>query len=52
MRILHRIFEPISGEEGYFCSESEKAVIDAILSDFQNKHLVVTSSPMGEDLDG
>lgn len=37
------INHPISGEKGYFCSEKDKILIDAILSDFENKHLVTTS---------
>lgn len=41
---MYKIFEPISGEQGYFCSKTEKVLIDAILSDFQNKHLVVNES--------
>ena len=38
------LVHPISGEKGYFVSESEKEVIDVILADFKNKHLVVTSA--------
>ena len=38
------LIHPISGEHGYFLSESEKEVIDVILADFKNKHLVVTSA--------
>ena len=31
-----RIIHPISGEQGYFCSESEKEIIDAIIRDSQS----------------
>ena len=37
------INHPVSGENGYFINEQEKILIDAILSDFQSKHLVTTS---------
>lgn len=38
------IIHPVSGEHGYFCTNQEKEVIDAIISDFRSKHLVVTSA--------
>lgn len=31
---MDSISHPISGEHGYFCSELEKKVIDAIINDF------------------
>ena len=37
------INHPISGETGFFCTPHEKEIIDAIVNDFNNKHLVVTS---------
>ena len=41
---MYDIFDPISGEKGFFCSKSEKAVIDAILIDYQENQLVTTRS--------
>ena len=41
---MEKIFHPVSGERGYFTSETEKCVIDAVLSDYRNNHLVVTES--------
>jgi hypothetical protein len=38
---MNKIFHPVSGEEGYFCSEKEKIVIDTILFDWNSKNLVV-----------
>lgn len=31
---MESIIHPISGENGYFCSEKEKTLIDAVLVDF------------------
>ena len=41
---MQRITHPISGETGFFCSEKEKSIIDAIIGDFNSRHLVVHSS--------
>lgn len=41
---MDSIIHPISGENGYFCSEKEKNLIDAILKDFVINQLVVTSA--------
>ena len=41
---MDKVFHPISGEKGFFCSETEKILIDAILSDYSMNHLVVTSA--------
>jgi len=41
---MDKIFHPVSGESGYFCSDTEKILIDAILSDYSMNHLVVTSA--------
>ena len=41
---MESILHPISGENGYFCSEREKILIDAILIDFSVNQLVVTDS--------
>jgi len=41
---MDKILHPVSGEYGYFCSEKEKILIDAILQDFSMNQLVVQSS--------
>lgn len=41
---MEKIYNPVSGESGYFCSEKEKILIDAILSDYSMNQLVVTSA--------
>lgn len=41
---MEQIFHPVSGESGYFCTERQKVLIDAILSDYSMNHLVVQSS--------
>lgn len=41
---MEKISHPISGEVGFFCTASEKELIDVVLADFKNKHLVVSSS--------
>jgi hypothetical protein len=38
---MDKVFHPISGESGYFCSEMEKVLIDAILVDYSMNQLVV-----------
>lgn len=40
---MEKISHPVSGEIGFFCSMPEKELIDVVLADFRNKHLVVTS---------
>lgn len=40
---MNKIFHPVSGEEGYFCSEQEKIVIDAILYDWNSRNQLVTN---------
>lgn len=40
---MERILHPISGEKGYFATEQEKTLIDAIIQDFSMNQLVVTS---------
>lgn len=41
---MEKIFHPVSGESGYFATEQEKTLIDAVLCDFTAKNqLVVTS---------
>ena len=41
---MEKIFHPTSGENGYFCSEQEKDLIDAIITDYSMNQLVVTSA--------
>lgn len=41
---MDSIIHPISGEQGYFLSQSEKDIVDVVLTDFKNRHLVVTSA--------
>lgn len=41
---MEKIFHPVSGESGYFASETEKTLIDAIIQDFSMNQLVVTES--------
>ena len=42
---MEKIFHPVSGEEGYFTTETEKVLIDAVLHDYAVKHQLVTHSP-------
>ena len=44
---MEHIFNPVSGESGYFCSEQEKILIDAVLSDYCMNQLVLTSTSDG-----
>ena len=41
---MEKILHPISGESGYFASEMEKNLIDAVLRDYVVNQLVVTSA--------
>ena len=41
---MNKILHPVSGESGYFCSEREKVLIDAVLKDFVVNQLVLTSA--------
>ena len=38
---MDKIFHPVSGENGYFCTEQEKVLIDAILHDYSMNQLVI-----------
>ena len=38
---MDNVFHPVSGEKGYFCSETEKVLIDAILVDYSMNQLVL-----------
>lgn len=42
--VMEKIFHPVSGETGYFATEQEKTLIDAIIQDFSINQLVVTES--------
>ena len=41
---MEKIFHPVSGEEGYFATDKEKTLIDAVLSDYVISQLVVNVS--------
>lgn len=41
---MEKIFHPVSGEKGYFASEMEKTLIDAVFTDYAINQLVVTES--------
>lgn len=41
---MEKIFNPVSGESGYFCTEQEKVLIDAIFVDYSMNQLVLTSA--------
>lgn len=44
---MNKIFHPVSGEEGYFCTEQEKMLIDAIIIDYSNQLVVQEASANG-----
>ena len=44
---MEKIIHPFSGEKGYFTTEKEKILIDAIIQDFSVSHLVTHSSRNG-----
>ncbi len=41
---MESIIHPISGQQGYFCTEKEKTLIDAIIQDFNVNQLVIQES--------
>lgn len=41
---MEKIIHPISGESGYFATNKEKTLIDAVLSDYVINQLVVNVS--------
>lgn len=48
---MERILHPVSGESGYFTTEQEKTLIDAILNDFSQSVLRLPHSEVrGNDL--
>lgn len=46
---MEKIFHPVSGELGYFATQHEKILIDAIFYDYRVNNLVVHSSESGEN---
>lgn len=44
---MDKILHPVSGENGYFCTEQEKVLIDAILHDYSMNQLVLQTSANG-----
>ena len=48
---MQSILHPVSGENGFFITPQEKDFIDVVLSDFKNRHLVVTSPSVRGVLD-
>lgn len=44
---MEKIYHPVSGESGFFCSEKEKILVDAILVDYSNQ-LVVTDASLSQ----
>lgn len=41
---MEKIYHPVSGECGYFATEQEKVLIDAIIHDYSMNQLVLTSA--------
>ena len=41
---MDKILHPVSGEHGYFCTETEKVLIDTVLKDYVFNQLVPTSA--------
>ena len=48
---MEKIFHPISGESGYFASEKEKVLIDAVFTDYAVNQLVTESSANGRGVE-
>ena len=49
---MERITHPVTGEQGFFCSNGDKLLIDAILNDFSQSVLRLPHSEVrGNDLD-
>ena len=44
---MESMIHPISGEHGYFASEKEKVLIDAILCDYSMNQLVTSANGRG-----
>ena len=45
---MEKLIHPISGEDGYFATEKEKTLIDAVLRDFVISQVVQSSHSNGE----
>lgn len=45
---MEKIFHPVSGESGYFTTEQEKILIDAIIYDYNNQLVVTSANGRGE----
>ena len=41
---MQKIIHPVSGEKGFFCSESEKVLIDTIIQNFSINLVVQNTS--------
>ena len=48
---MDTILHPVSGEKGYFCTETEKLLIDAILNEFSSQLVVHSADGRGESDD-
>ena len=44
---MEKLFHPVSGEAGYFTTEKEKILIDAIICDYSNQLVVQETSANG-----
>lgn len=45
---MEKIYHPVSGEDGYFCTNQEKVLIDAILSDYSSQFVLNASHNVGD----
>ena len=41
---MENIIHPVSGEKGFFCTNKEKLLIDAVMQDFTVNQLVVQNT--------
>ena len=44
---MEKIFHPVTGEIGYFATEQEKKLINAIISEYSANHNIVHPTNMG-----
>lgn len=49
---MQTIINPQTGEKGFFCTYRQKVLIDAIVSDFNNQHILQSTShdSVGDDV--
>ena len=49
---MESIIHPQTGEHGYFCTCKQKVLIDAIVNDFNNQHILQSAShdSVGDDV--